>query len=112
MSNPLHRSASVLLADYTAQTLTMAERVSGICNKNKGFRDELDKPEQSKPCSGFVGFKFGQPAARHNKKHINVFVASIQYSVVKGIQSKSAYACLKTGLPRLQSFALLSALLC
>ncbi|WP_407218903.1 hypothetical protein [Enterobacter hormaechei] len=92
----------------------MAERVSRGYVTKQGLQDELDKTGAEQALFGLSsGFGISSgPAASHNK-HINVFIASIQYYCVKGIPSKSAYACLKTKLPRLQSFIwLLWALYC
>ncbi len=71
------------------------------------------KPEQSKPCSGLSGFGISSeaPAASHNK-HINVFIASIQYYCVKGIPSKSAYACLKLNCPGCSHLVAVGSVLC
>ncbi|MGT2134981.1 hypothetical protein SPM88_24785, partial [Enterobacter hormaechei subsp. hoffmannii] len=47
----------------------------------------------------------------HNK-HINVFIASIQYYCVKGIPSKSAYACLKLNCPGCSHLVAVGSVLC
>ncbi|HII3248358.1 TPA: hypothetical protein ACY3HP_004896, partial [Enterobacter kobei] len=54
---------------------------------------------------------FQAPAASHNK-HINVFIASIQYYCVKGIPSKSAYACLKLNCPGCSHLVAVGSVLC